>query len=131
MKNLNEYINESSVHENAQYWNRVNRTHESMFHDIRKHAPAIYYTLLYCSDISCLTFRYRHSHKNEDINWKEAFNKHADGDELLDNDAIRALMEGSSKCKPEYKLMVRCAEAEWKNEGGYWKQFEKEISSIK
>ena len=130
MKNLNEYINESSVNENA-YWNNINRTHESMFHNIREYAPVIYYTLLYSSDIKMVTFRYRHAHKDENIDWKNAIYKHANDDVLLDNEAIRALTEGSSKCKPEYKLMVKCAEAEWENDGGYWKQFEKSLKSIK
>lgn len=39
-------------------------------------------------------------------------------------------MDGEGVCEPEYNLMVRCAEAEWKDRGGYWKQLRKELDSV-
>lgn len=132
MKTLQNFINESninSIHENAQYWNRINRTHENMFQYIREYSPAIYNALLYMSDICLVAARYKRKN-DENIDWKKAINRYTDNDVLLDKDAIRALTDGESKCKPEYKLMVRCAEAELENEDGYKTQLEKALKSI-
>lgn len=133
MKTLQNFINESNiniVHENAQYWNRINRTHENMFHYIREYSPVIYNALLYMSDILLVVARHEMSDNLPNIDWKKAVKKYANDDCLLDKNAIRALTDGESKCKPEYKLMVRCAEAELENEGGYKIQLEKTLKSI-
>ena len=134
MKSLQKFIVESninSVNENA-YWDRINNTHENMFRYIREYSHAIYNALLYMSDIITVAFRYRYEGGIEkQIEWKKAIKKHAYDDSLLDKDAIRALTDGESKCKPEYKLMVRCAEAELENEDGYEEQLKKAFKSIK
>lgn len=133
MKSLQNFIvgsNTNSVNENA-YWNHINRTHENMFRYLRDYSPAIYNALLYMSDICLVVARYEMKYNDENINWKKDIYKFANDDLLLDGNAINALMDGESKCKPEYKLMVRCAEAELKNEGGYKKQLEKSLKYIK
>lgn len=132
MKSLQNFIvgsNINSVNENA-YWNRINRTHENMFHYLRDYSPTIYNALLYMSDILLVVARYGNKYNVENIDWKKAIKKWANDDVLLDKDAIRALMDGESKCKPEYKLMVRCAEAEFEKKGGYKIQLEKALKSI-
>lgn len=124
MKSLQNFIVEADI----------NDIHRNMFYDIRKYSPALYNALLYWSDITLVVARYdrsRNKHGVENIDWKKAIKKWANDDVLLDKDAIRALMDGESKCKPEYKLMVRCAEAELEKEDGYEIQIEKALKSIK
>lgn len=83
----------------------------------------IYYACCHASSIVQYVDEYKEEFGDEDyINWGE-YEEY----ESLTSDAQHALMDGEGVCEPEYNLMVRCAEAEWKNRGGYWKQLRKEL----
>lgn len=94
---------------------------------LEDYSPSIYYACLHGESIMKMVKEYKNDEGDEDyINWGE----YGDDYGSLTSEATEALMAGESECEPEYRLMVRCAEAEWENEKGYWKQLKKELDSV-
>ena len=118
MKTLQNFINEEFDEDKAfKYagWN------------LKDYSPVIYHACLHADSIIEMVKEYKRDEGDEDyINWGE----YGDDYGSLTSEATEALMAGESECDPEYRFMVRCAEAEWENNGGYWKQFKKEIDAV-
>lgn len=119
MKTLQNFINEEFSQDKAfKYagWN------------LEDYSPVIYHACLHADSIIKMVKEYKREYGDEDyINWGEYGYDY----ESLTKEATVALMGGEGEeIKPEYNLMIRCAEAEWKKEGGYWKQFKKEIDPV-
>ena len=95
--------------------------------NLEDYSPVIYHACLHGDSIVEMVKEYKNEFGDEDyINWGE----YGDDYGSLTSEATEALMAGESECEPEYRLMVRCAEAEWENEKGYWKQLKKELDSV-
>lgn len=93
---------------------------------LKKYSIALYYAVYHGESIVDMVMEYKREYGDEDyINWGEI-----EDYGTLTDDVYEALMTGESECKPEYRLLVRCAEAEWNNKDGYWKQLEKELKSV-
>lgn len=95
--------------------------------NLEDYSPVIYHACLHADSIIDLVKEYKRDEGDEDyINWGE----YGDDYGSLTSGATEALMLGEGTCEPEYNLMVRCAEAEWNNKGGYWEQLKKELKSV-
>lgn len=118
MKTIQNFINEEFSKDKAfKYagWN------------LEDYSPVIYYACLHADSIIEMVKEYKRNEGDENyINWGE----YGDDYGSLTSEATEALMNGESDCNREYRFMVRCAEAEWENTGGYWKQFKKEIDPV-
>lgn len=118
MKTLNNFINEEFSEAKAFKYAAWN---------LEDYSPVIYHACLHGDSIVEMVKEYKRDEGDEDyINWGE----YGDDYGSLTSEATEALMAGESECEPEYRLMVRCAEAEWENEKGYWKQLKKELDSV-
>lgn len=90
---------------------------------LKKYSIALYYAVYHGESVGEMVLEYKREYGDDDyINWGEI-----EDCGTLTNDVYEALMAGELECEPEYRLLVRCAEAEWKKEGGYWKQLQKEL----
>lgn len=117
MKTLQNFINEGHGHAND--W-------ENIGENLEKYSLVLYYALLHADSIIEFVEEYEPEDDDDDsINWGDSY-----GYGTLTDDATEALMYGEGSGDPEYNLMVRCAEAEAENEGGYWKQLEKELEAV-
>lgn len=118
MKTLNNFINEEFSEAKAFKYAAWN---------LEDYSPVIYHACLHGDSIVEMVKEYKAEFGDEDyINWGEYGPEY----ESLTSEATEALMAGESECDPEYRLMIRCAEAEWENNGGYWKQLKKELDSV-
>lgn len=118
MKTLNNFINEEFSEAKAFKYAAWN---------LEDYSPVIYHACLHGDSIVEMVKEYKRDEGDEDyINWGE----YGDDYGSLTSEATEALMAGELDCEPEYRLMIRCAEAEWKNKGGYWKQLKKELDSV-
>jgi hypothetical protein len=118
MKTLHNFITEE-YNQNAAFKNAGS--------NLEDYSPVIYHACLHADSIIEMVKEYKDEFGDEDyINWGEYGPEY----ESLTSEATEALMAGELDCEPEYRLMIRCAEAEWENKGGYWKQLEKELKPI-
>ena len=114
MKTLQNFITEEFDEKHE--WQEAGCTLE----DVSK---PIYHACCHANSIAQYIEEYKEEFGDEDyINWGEY-----EDYESITSEATEALMAGESECEPEYRLMVRCAEAAWKDRGGYWKQLRKEL----
>ena len=112
MKTLQNFINESHVND----WEKIGEL-------LEKYSPALYNAFLHANSIIEFVDEYEPEDDDDDyINWGDSY-----GYGTLTDEATEALMYGG---EPEYNLMVRCAEAEYENKGGYWKQLDKELKAV-
>ena len=115
MKTLQNFINESHIND----WEKIGELLEN-------YSPVIYNAFLHAESIIDFVEEYEpEDDDDESINWGDSY-----GYGTLTDEATEALMYGEGGGEDEYNLMVRCAEAEYENEGGYWKQLEKELKSV-
>lgn len=95
--------------------------------NLEDYSPVIYHACLHADSIIDMVKDYKREYGDEDyINWGEYDDEYGS----LTGEVIEALMNGESECEPEYRLMVRCAEAEWKKTRGYWEQLKKELDPV-
>lgn len=120
MKNLTNFINES-------YTPNINLVNRHMGEDLKEYSPVIYNAFFYKKSIIKMVEEYKKEFGTDEyINWGEFEDYGVLTDEVYD-----ALESGEDACEPEYKLLVKCAEAEWKYlKNGYNKQLEEELKSI-
>ena len=110
MKTIQNFINESWRDDHA-LWR------------LKKYSIALYYAVFHGESIVDLVLEYKREYGDEDyINWGEI-----EGHGTLTDEVYEALMAGEFECEPEYRLLVRCAEAEWEKEDSYWEQLQKEL----
>jgi len=117
MKTLQNFITEEY---------KLEYEHEEAGDALENVSAPLYFACCHANSIMQYVEEYKREFGDEDyINWGEY-----DDYESLTSDAQHALMDGESECEPEYRLMVRCAEAEWKKTRGYWEQLKKELKSF-
>lgn len=115
MKTLQNFINEGHAND----WEQIGE-------NLENYSLVLYYAFLHADSIIEFVEEYEPEDDDDDsINWGDCY-----GYGTLTDEATEALMYGEGSGDPEYNLMIRCAEAEAENKGGYWKQLEKELKAV-